>query len=120
MMEALDGCELFLLAYLFCNHFAAAFIHFVSPWIAFGADDFVKPAVDEFYCAVVLNGDSDAPGLPNHIPEVSSARDSQGPAVVVGAVYSLDESQTLYVYVLPISRVIKRHRIGMSGIKPTD
>jgi hypothetical protein len=83
---------LFLLAYLFCNHFTAAFINPVSAGAFLGADNSVKSAVNELDGAVVLNRDSDASGLRNHIPEVFSSGDSSGPTVVMGAMYSLYES----------------------------
>ena len=109
MIQSLDGRELSFLADLLRNYLAGPFIDFVSPRVAPGGDDSVKAAVNERYGTVVFNRDTDAPGPPNHVPEMFSARDSTGPTVVVRAVNSLDESQTLYVDVLPISRIIKRH-----------
>jgi hypothetical protein len=49
-----------------------------------------------------------------------SARDSEGHAVVVGTMYSAYEPKTLHVYVLPLLRIVKAHRVGVPGIKPTD
>ena len=120
MSQPLDGGELFLLTYLFCNHLAFTFVYRVSVRVVLRAEDLVKSAVDELDSTVVFNGDSDAAGFPDHIPEVFSPGDSSRLAVVVGAVYSSYEPETSYVGVLPFSWVIKRHRIGMSGIEPAD
>lgn len=118
--EGFDWGELFLLAYLFHNHFTAMFVDSVGPRARLRTDNLVESAIDELYRAVVLNRDSDATDLLNHASEVLSARDSSGHAVVVGAVYSVYQPQTSHVYVLPFSRVVEGHRIGMPGIKPTD
>src|ERR1035437_7760891 len=86
--EGFDWPQLFLLAYLLHNHLSVAFVDSVSPCLTLRTDDFVKPAVYELDRAVVLNRDSDATEFLNHLPEVPSARDSLGPAVVVGAMDS--------------------------------
>ena len=115
-----DRRGFFLLAYLFCNHFAATPIHSVSPRILFRDENFVEPVVYERNRAIIFNRDSGASGLSNHLPESPSPRDSPGLTAVMGTVYSLYQSQAPHIYVLPFSGVVKRHRIGMPGIKPAD
>src|SRR5271168_2579225 len=100
--------------YLFGERLAASFANFVSPCVALRGDDLVEAAIDELDRAIVLNRDSYAAGFANHIPEILSARNSASHAVTVRAVNSPDEPQAFHIYVLPFSRIIKRHRIGMS------
>jgi len=107
IIERLDRRNLLHLEYLFCNYFAAPFIQPVSVGVGFGADDLIESAVYKLYSAVVLNRDTDAPGLANHVPKMFSPRDSSRHTVVVRAMYSLYEPETFYTYVLPFSGVVK-------------
>ena len=115
-----NGRCLFFLRYLFCNHFASASVNAVSPRMLLRTVNFVEPIVQERNRAVIFNRDSQAPDPLNHVPELFSPRNSSRFTVVVRTVYSPYQSQSSHIYVLPFSRIVERHRIGMPGLKPAN
>jgi len=119
-IKQLDGCKLFLLRYSFGEYSVAPFVNSVCTGVVLGSDHFVEATVNELNRAVVFDSDADAAGSEDHVSEVFPSRHSPCPTVVMGAVDSLDEAKTSYLDVIPISRIIERHRIRMSRIKPAD
>src|SRR5258708_11877070 len=47
LSQPLDGCELFLLTYLFCNHLASTFVYRVTPPVILRLIAPVKPPADD-------------------------------------------------------------------------
>ena len=112
--------KLLLPSDLLGNHVSVALIHFVGPRVVLGTNHPVEATVYKLDGAIVFNRDSYTANSPNHFPEVFSSGNPPSQAVVVRTVDSGYEPQALHIDVLPFSGVVKRHRIGVPGIKPTD
>jgi len=75
-MKQLDGCELVLLAYLFRENLATAFVDAVCACVVFRSDHSVGATVYELDRTIAVDSDADASGSADHVWEVFPPRNS--------------------------------------------